>query len=141
VPTSYINFESQPKSSMKQASGSPSLWKLGWSRPSLSRTSSRKIVSLPASSGHRSGPSKPKSRESANNQSPIANNQSSITNHQCLPLILDTKLRILNRCLTHHFILIPSEIESHLHGHSCMVASSICCMISESERIPCWAPK
>jgi hypothetical protein len=55
------------------------VWKRGWRRERkrsdqpTSKTSSRKIVSLPASSGHLSGPPKPKSRESANNQSPITN--------------------------------------------------------------------
>ncbi len=34
VPTSYINSESPSKSSMRQASGCSSFWKLGWSQPS-----------------------------------------------------------------------------------------------------------
>ena len=38
VPTSYINSESPSKSSMRQASGCSSFWKLGWPRPSWLRT-------------------------------------------------------------------------------------------------------
>ena len=75
VPTSYINSESPSKSSMRPASGSSSFWKLGWPRPQWSRTSSRKIVSLPASSARRSGPSKPKPRKSANDKSPFSNDK------------------------------------------------------------------
>ena len=38
VPTSYINSESPSKSSMRQASGCSSFWKLGWPQPSMLRT-------------------------------------------------------------------------------------------------------